>query len=77
VGFSFIEGIKVGYVEGNPPIFKMTTFMRLKTPFQARSPITALSAARTQTLGFSFIEGIKVGYVEGGRRLDMDCRKWN
>ncbi|CAP94377.1 hypothetical protein E8E15_003006 [Penicillium rubens] len=27
----------------------MTTFMRLKTPFQARSPITALSAARTQT----------------------------
>ncbi|KAJ5834947.1 hypothetical protein N7447_000973 [Penicillium robsamsonii] len=27
----------------------MTTFMRLKTPFQARSPITAFSAARTQT----------------------------
>ncbi|KAJ6187665.1 hypothetical protein N7519_002573 [Penicillium mononematosum] len=27
----------------------MTTLMRLKTPFQARSPITALSAARTQT----------------------------
>ncbi|KAJ5514192.1 hypothetical protein N7463_003744 [Penicillium fimorum] len=27
----------------------MTTFMRLKTPFQARSPITAFSTARTQT----------------------------
>ncbi|KAJ5384601.1 hypothetical protein N7517_002512 [Penicillium concentricum] len=27
----------------------MTTFMRLKTSFQARSPMTALSAARTQT----------------------------
>ncbi|CAG7982013.1 unnamed protein product [Penicillium nalgiovense] len=27
----------------------MTTFMRLKTPFQARSPITALSAARPPT----------------------------
>ncbi|KAJ5487214.1 hypothetical protein N7530_001514 [Penicillium desertorum] len=26
----------------------MTTFIRLKTPFQARSPITALSAARPQ-----------------------------
>ncbi|KAJ5163519.1 uncharacterized protein N7500_005349 [Penicillium coprophilum] len=26
----------------------MTTFLRLKTPFQARSPITALSGARSQ-----------------------------
>ncbi|KAJ5185298.1 hypothetical protein N7472_010138 [Penicillium cf. griseofulvum] len=27
----------------------MTTFMRLKTSFQTQSPITALSASRTQT----------------------------
>ncbi|KAJ6138369.1 hypothetical protein N7471_004855 [Penicillium samsonianum] len=35
----------------------MTTFMRLKIPFQARSPITALSAARTQTPRNSLYRG--------------------
>ncbi|KAJ5616097.1 hypothetical protein N7537_001211 [Penicillium hordei] len=35
----------------------MTTFMRLKTPFQTRSPITALSTARTQTPRTSVYRG--------------------
>ncbi|KAJ5960335.1 uncharacterized protein N7479_007485 [Penicillium vulpinum] len=35
----------------------MTTFMRLKTPFQARSPITALSTARIQKPHISFYRG--------------------
>ncbi|KAJ5978907.1 hypothetical protein N7501_002249 [Penicillium viridicatum] len=35
----------------------MTTFMRLKVPFQARSPITALCAARTQTPRTSLYRG--------------------
>ncbi|CAG8888130.1 unnamed protein product [Penicillium egyptiacum] len=35
----------------------MTTFMRPKTPFQARSPITAFSAARTQTPRTSLYQG--------------------
>ncbi|KGO71969.1 hypothetical protein PITC_028500 [Penicillium italicum] len=35
----------------------MTTFMRVKIPFQARSPITALSASRTQAPRTSLYRG--------------------